>query len=90
MTAIGRFRAARRGEVALIHARYGRWLVPVRDSDLPVLSKVIDVDTFDALVTIARHYGHLVLHEEGAGADTYFVDEGGVTYRYRTGAVDRA
>lgn len=90
LIAIGRFRAARRGEAALIHARYGRWLVPVRDSDLPVLSKVIDVGSFDALVTIARHYGHLILHEQAAGADTYFVDEGGVTYRYRIGAVEPA
>lgn len=79
---ISRFRAARRGEPALIDARFGQWLIPVRTDSLPTLNRVVEVESFDSLVRLAEHYGHVVLHEERDGSHAYFVEQNGVTYRY--------
>ncbi|MGZ8566884.1 MAG: signal peptidase I [Actinomycetota bacterium] len=80
--ALGRFRAARRGEPALIEARLGKCLIPVRTDSLPSLNRVVEVGSFDSLVRLAEHYGHVVLHEERDDLHAYFVEQSGVTYRY--------
>lgn len=82
MIAASRFRAARRGEAALIEARFGRWLVPVRGSGTTA-GRTVDVESFDGLAQLAAHYGQVILHEERNGSDVYLVEDEGVTYRYR-------
>jgi hypothetical protein len=47
------------------------------------------VDSFESLVRLATHYGHVVLHESGDGFDAYSVEEDGVTYRYLVGTGNR-
>ena len=42
----------------------------------------MQVESFDSLLRLANHYGHVVLHEEGDGFDAYSIEEDGVTYRY--------
>jgi signal peptidase len=79
---LDRSRSARRGEAALIESRYGRYLVPVRAGDAVANGRTVRVDSFDSLVRLATHYGHVVLHESGDGFDAYSVEEDGVTYRY--------
>ena len=76
-----RFRSARRGEAALIAARHGRWLVPVGPASSP-LGRTVPVDSFESLMQLAQHYGHVVLHEQTDAEHTYSVEENGVTYRY--------
>jgi hypothetical protein len=78
-----RLRAARRGEPALIAARYGRWLVPAAATPSAAGGSV-ELESFDSLVRIADHYGHVVMHERSGAQHTYSVDQGGVSYRYRT------
>ena len=78
---IGRYRSARRGEPSLIEARYGRWLVPLTAGRSP-LGPTVEVDSFDSLLRLATHYGHVVLHERVGADHAYSVDEDGVTYRY--------
>jgi hypothetical protein len=83
VVAFGRLRSARRGESAIIEARYGQFLVPVRTAAAPnAPGRTVQVDSFDSLVRLANHYGHVVLHEETAGLHAYSVEENGVTYRY--------
>ena len=50
--------------------------------------RTVQVESFDSLVRLANHYGHVVLHEEGDGFHAYSIEENGVTYRYlaRNGA----
>lgn len=83
---ISRLRARRRGEAATIEARFGKWLIPVHTDTLPSLNRFVEVESFDSLVRLAEHYGHVILHEERQGAHAYLVEENGVTYRYRTRA----
>ena len=80
---ISGFRARRRGEAAMIEARFGKWLIPVHTDTLPSLNRFVEVESFDSLVRLAEHYGHVILHEEHQGAHAYLVEENGVTYRYR-------
>jgi signal peptidase I len=74
--------AARRGEAAAIETRYGQFLVPVRPGGSPGGGRTVQVESFDSLLRIANHYGHVVLHEEAEGHHAYSVEENGVTYRY--------
>jgi signal peptidase I len=74
--------AARRGEAAAIETRYGQVLVPVRPGGSPGGGRTVQVESFDSLLRIANHYGHVVLHEESEGHHAYSVEENGVTYRY--------
>jgi signal peptidase I len=83
---VSRLRARRRGEAATIEARFGRWLIPVQTDTLPSLNRFVEVESFDSLVRLAEHYGHVILHEERQGAHAYLVEENGVTYRYRASA----
>ena len=80
---VSRLRARRRGEAATIEARFGRWLIPVHTDTLPSLNRFVEVESFDSLVRLAEHYGHVILHEERQGAHAYLVEENSVTYRYR-------
>lgn len=80
-----RWRAARRGEAALIAARHGRWLVPVQ-APMTTSGRIVDVDSFDSLRRLAEHYGHMVLLQDTGTSHLYSVDENGVTYRYRSSA----
>jgi signal peptidase len=87
--AFTRRRSARSGEPAIIEARYGQFLVPVRAASVPSApGRTVQVESFDSLVRLANHYGHVVLHEEGDGFHAYSIEENGVTYRYlaRNGA----
>jgi hypothetical protein len=74
--------AARRGEAAAIETRYGQFLVPVRPGGSANAGRTVQVESFDSLLRIANHYGHVVLHEEAEGRHAYSVEENGVTYRY--------
>jgi hypothetical protein len=80
---ISRIRARRRGEADTIQARFGKWLIPVHTDTLPSLNRFVDVESFDSLVRLAEHYGHVILHEEHQDTHAYLVEENGVTYRYR-------
>ncbi|HEX6230384.1 MAG TPA: signal peptidase I [Actinomycetota bacterium] len=79
----GRWRAARAGEPALIQARFGRWLVPVHTNGGYAPDRLVDVESFESLVRLADHYGHMVLHDVRDDGHVYAVEEGAVTYRYR-------
>jgi len=74
----------RRSEAERIHARYGEVLVDVTGG-LHRAAEELDVATIDALVKLAERCGRPVNHlpDPHAGADVYFVDDGGVRYRYR-------
>jgi hypothetical protein len=80
--AFARARTSRDGEAAMIEARFGRWLVPVTIRTTSG-GPVVEVESFAALRKLAEHYGQVVLHEREGSADSFSVDENGVTYRYR-------
>ena len=87
VAAFARARTARAGEAALIQARFGRWIVPVA-TRTTTGGRVVEVGSFEALRTLAEHYGQLVLHERDGDGDVFSVDEDGVTYRYRVRGED--
>jgi hypothetical protein len=74
--------SARSGEAAAIEARYGQFLVPVHAGAPAPRGRMVQVESFDSLLRLANHYGHVVLHEEGDGFHAYSIEENGVTYRY--------
>jgi signal peptidase I len=80
---VRRVRAVHRGEPALIQARYGRWLVPVHTNGGYTPARLVEVESFESLLRLADHYGHMVLHDPREDGHVYVVEEGGVTYRYR-------
>lgn len=83
--ALLRTRALRRGEPARIEARYGHLLVPVSPSAPDALGSVVDVATIGGLARLAEPGKRPILHSERLGAHAYYVEDGGVVYRYSSG-----
>jgi hypothetical protein len=77
------WRSARSDVPARIRARYGRSLVPVDAVDGDAMRPVVDVSNIEALMHLAESQGALVLSHAGADTHTYFIDIGGVVYRYQ-------
>lgn len=74
-------RRGRQSERERIHARYGRWILPVTDAELHS-GQTVQLDSFEALTEIATRFEMPVLHEAGADVDTYAVRDGDVWYVY--------
>jgi hypothetical protein len=81
----------RRSEADRIRAKFGSRLTPAPPT-LPRAAEQLDVATIDALVELSEQCGSPVLHvtDQWTGADLFFVDDGGIRYRYRAaGRSDR-
>jgi hypothetical protein len=48
----------------------------------PVERQLVEVADIEALARIAERYDRMILHEQGADADTFAVADDGVLYRY--------
>jgi hypothetical protein len=83
--AILRTKALRRGESFRIEARYGHLLVPVSPSASEALGPLVDVATMEGLARLGEPGSRPILHSERLGIHSYFVEDGGVVYRYSTG-----
>ena len=83
--AILRAKALRRGESFRIDARYGHLLVPVSPSASEALGPLVDVATMEGLARLGEPGNRPILHSERLGTHSYFVEDGGVVYRYSTG-----
>lgn len=83
--AVGR----RKGGWSPISSRHAHLLVPVeamtRSADRPV----VEVASMEALVRLAKHHGHLVLHQIEDGRPRYLVELLGTTYTHRPGTAPR-
>lgn len=70
---------------ALIQARYGALLIPVRASLRKSPETAVAVESMEALVRLAEHYERMILHEvEHDGVHSFVVEDDGVVYRYET------
>jgi signal peptidase len=87
--AILRTKALRRGEPFRIESRYGHLLVPVSPSAPEALGPLVEVATMEGLARLAEPGNRPILHSERLGAHSYFVEDGGVVYRYSTGGAQR-
>jgi len=87
--AVLRAKALRRGESFRIEARYGHLFVPVSPSASETLGPLVDVATMEGLARLAEPANRPILHSERLGAHSYFVEDGGVVYRYLTGQAQR-
>jgi hypothetical protein len=78
---LAELRSLRGGEASRIKARYGLWLVPVREinGSLPVA----EVETFEDLFRVADRSERMILDEERDGTHTYVVEDGKLLLRYR-------
>jgi hypothetical protein len=83
--AILRAKALRCGESFRIDARYGHLLVPVSPSASEGLGPLVDVATMEGLARLGEPGNRPILHSERLGTHSYFVEDGGVVYRYSTG-----
>jgi signal peptidase I len=68
-----------------IRAQYRHVIVPIADDAGFSGQEPVDLDSMEALVRLAEHYGRLILHSRRNGADSYLLDDGAVLYRYRAG-----
>ena len=80
-----------RSEAQRISRRYRRILAPA-PSDIRPVTEEVDVSSFESLAQLARAAGRSVTHlpDPWAEADVYFVEDGGVRYRYRAAGRARA
>ena len=70
---------------AIIKARYGSLLIPVKASLRRSPETAVAVESMDALGRLAEHYERMILHEaEHDGVHSYVVEDDGVVYRYET------
>ena len=74
------------GEVALIAAHYGPWMIPVASMTAHARGRLVEVATMDALARLAERYDRMILHEDNRGTHRYFVEEAGVAYYYQPAA----
>lgn len=70
-------------ETSLIQAQYGDWLIPVESMDRSG-TKMVQIKSIESLVRLAELYERMILHDEGPDGHSYFVEEDGVVYCYRT------
>lgn len=75
--------AMRRGESARIHLRHGGLIVPIRTAPSSP-GAVLEVEDFESLVKIAVQAERFILHLRGDGGDSYFVEDAGSLYRYKS------
>lgn len=80
--AMSLYRAASRSQEALIRLKYGSMLVDVYEHNVAPDSPVIDVAAMDDLARLAERHGTMILHMTRNFLHYYFVQNGGVTYRY--------
>ena len=80
-----------RSEAHRISRRYRRILAPA-SGDLRPVTEEVDVASFESLADLAVAAGRTVAHlpDPWAEADVYFVEDGGVRYRYRATGRARA
>jgi hypothetical protein len=78
-------RLRRLAEPEQIQAQYRHVIVPIADDGGFAGQEPVDLDSMEALVRLAEHYGRLILHSRRDGADSYLLDDGAVLYRYRAG-----
>jgi signal peptidase I len=83
--ALLKIRALRGGEPARIAARYGHLIVPVSPSAPDALGSAVEVATIEGLVRLAEAGNRPILHAHRLGAHAYFVEDGGIVYRYSSG-----
>jgi hypothetical protein len=79
------FRTAQGDENTRIQSKYGSLLITVSDSDLlDSSSQVIEVTTIDDLAKIAERDARTILHYVQGQTHHYFIQDGQVTYHYRS------
>jgi signal peptidase I len=76
----------RRGQDALIAARYGPLILRVASVDCRLDAVWVEVETIDALARLAQRQGRVILHESAGEADAYLVIAGSTIYRHRSPA----
>jgi signal peptidase I len=77
-------------EAAALRRRYGHLLVPVAPVTAPPGRPVVDVTELATLAKVAERYGLVILHWSRDGAETFVVQDDGVTYRFHVAARVRA
>ena len=80
------FVRVRKGEAARIRARYGDRLADVAVPADPI--EEFEVPCFDALLRLADEHGTRIscVPDRALGRDLYFVEGGGIRFRYRAAA----
>lgn len=76
------YRAASQSQEALIRLKYGSMLVDVYEKNVAPTHSIIDVATMNDLARLAERHGTMILHMTRNFLHYYFVQSGGVTYRY--------
>jgi len=69
-----------------LHIRYGSMMIDIQNADALLPSTMIDVQSMDVLAKLAERCNAMILHEAGPGPAAYYVQVGGTTYRFMTGA----
>ncbi len=78
------FRGRKVSEAERINARHGWALIPVTPATSSTGRASVKLGSIDALVRLAERRDEAVLHAAEDGFDSYFFEEGGIVYWYRT------
>lgn len=71
-----------RDESAQVSLKYGAQMVTIKNLDLKLKGRVIDVATIDDLVKISNRSGSMILHQVQGRQHHYLVQDTDVIYRY--------
>jgi signal peptidase I len=75
-------RLSLRDQEKFFHIKYSSLLIDVQNANSISFSSIIDVTSMDALAKLAERFSTMVLHVEQDELHIYFVQTGGITYRF--------
>jgi signal peptidase I len=76
--------------VRFFRLKHGSLIVDVQNIDSPAASNIIEVTSMDALAKLAERFNTMILHRDLREFHAYYVQTGGVTYRFVLGVNEGA
>jgi signal peptidase len=75
-------RLSQHDQEKFFHIKYSSMMIDVQNADSLPLSSTIDVASMDALAKLAERFNAMILHIEQGVLHTYYVQAGGIIYRF--------
>lgn len=79
---------ARLDQEKFLRIRYSSMMIDVANTDTLAASSGIDVNSIEALAKLAERFNAMILHDVEDTLPTYYVQAGGITYRFRLQAAE--
>jgi signal peptidase I len=73
---------SRLDQAKFFHIKYQSMMVDIQEADSILSSSVIEVTSMEALAKLAERFNVMILHRSQGNLHTYYVQAGGLTYRF--------